>query len=95
METEKKDKRTRHGSEHIAVLFEENADGTCRCSKRDEHHGEAGDEGERGAQQTGTRNFALAELLHADAGEHGDVAGNERQNTGRKKRNQPGEKSSC
>ena len=95
MQTEKKDKRTGDGRECIAILFEENADGAGGCPKRDEHDGKAGDEGERGAQQAGTRDFALAELLHADAREHGDVARNKRQNAGGKKRNQPGEKSSC
>src|SRR5256885_12060831 len=30
------------------------------------------------------------ELLHADPGEHGDVPGNKRQNTGREKRDKPG-----
>ena len=37
--------------------------------------------------------LALAELFHADSGKHGDVAGNERKNAGREKRDQPGEKS--
>jgi len=70
MQTEKKDERTGDGRECIAILFEENADGAGGCSKRDEDDGKTGDEGERGAQQAGARDFALAELLHADAGEH-------------------------
>src|SRR6202158_5265633 len=93
VETEKKDERTGDGREGIAVLFEENTDGAGGCSKRDEDDGKAGDEGERGAQQAGARNFALAELLHANARKHGDVARNKRQNTGRKKCDPPGEKS--
>ena len=46
METKKKDEGTGDGSECIAILFEENADGTGGCSKRYEHNGKAGDEGE-------------------------------------------------
>ncbi len=85
MQTEKKDECTGDGRQSIAILFEENADGTGGCSKRNEDDGKAGDEGKRGPQQAGARDFALPELFHADAGEHGDVARNKRQNTGRKK----------
>jgi hypothetical protein len=95
MKTEKKDESTCDGRERIAILLEEDTDDAGGCSKRDKDEGKPGDKGERGAQQAGTRDFAFAELLHADAGEHGDIAGNERQNARRKKRNQSGEKSSC
>src|SRR5882724_3422878 len=95
MKTEKKDEGTGDWGECVAILFKENADGAGGCSKRDEHNGKARDESERGAQQAGARDFAFAELLHADAGEHGDIAGYQRQNARREKGNQPGEKSSC
>src|SRR5882672_2643794 len=95
MKTEKKDERTGDRSERIAILLQEDADGAGGRSKRDKDDGKAGDKGERGAQQAGARDFALAELLHANAGEHGDIAGYQRQNARREKGNQPGEKSSC
>ena len=95
METKKKDERSGDGRERIAILFEENTYDAGGCSERDKDNGKAGDKGERGAQQAGARDFTLAELLHADTGEHGDVARNERQNARGQKRNQSGEKSSC
>ncbi len=95
MKTEKKDERTGDRRERIAILLQEDADGAGGRSKRDEDNGKAGDKGERGAQQAGARDFALAELLHANAGEHGDIAWNKRQDARRKKRDEPGEKRSC
>src|ERR1700730_1581162 len=58
-----------------------------------EHNREAGHTSERRCEQAGAREFALAELLPADAGEHGNVTWEERKYTGRKKRNQACEKS--
>jgi hypothetical protein len=68
------------GREKRAILQEEVADSTGGSAEGDENDGEASDESECGRKEPGARNFAFAELLHADAGEHGDVAGHERQN---------------
>src|SRR6266403_636096 len=80
--------------EEGTVLAQEGPDGAGGRAERYKDNGKAGNERESGSEQTGAGNLALAELLHANAGQHGDVAGNERQHTGRKKRNEPGEKSS-
>jgi len=95
VKAEEKDQGSRDRREKRAVLAKEGANCAGRGAERNKNDGKAGNECERRSKQAGARNLALAELLHADAGEHGDVAGNERQNTGRKKRNEPGEKSSC
>ena len=95
MKAEEQDQGAGDGSEKRAVLAEEGTDGAGGGAKTDEDDGEAGDESESGREKAGSGDIALAELLHADAGKHGNVAGNERQHAGREKRDQPGEKSSC
>ncbi len=76
-------------------MAQEGADGAGRGAERNKYDGKTGDEGEGGSEQAGAGNLTLAKLLHANAGEHGNVAGNKRQNARRKKRNEPGEKSCC
>jgi hypothetical protein len=94
VEAEEENQGSGDGSEESAVLEKEGTDSAGRGAKRYEHDGKTGNEGERGREKAGTWHVALAELLHADAGEHGDVAGHERQDTRRKEGNQPGEKGS-
>src|SRR5438552_12685222 len=95
VESEEKNESPGHRGEKRAVPKKERADGAGGCAKRNKNNREAGDKRESRSKQAGAGNLALAELLHADPGEHGDVPGNKRQNTGREKRDKPGEKSSC
>src|SRR6267143_291315 len=82
-------------SEKNAILAEEGTDGAGRGSEGNEHHRKAGDKSEGGREKAGGWHVALAELLHADAGEHGDVAGHQRQNARREEGNQPREDGPC
>jgi hypothetical protein len=68
-------------------LLQEAAHRACRSSKTDEHHGKADNEGQRGFEQAPFRLLTLAKLLDADPGKHRDVAGDQRKNARRKKRN--------
>jgi len=95
VKAKEKDQCAGDGGEEGAVLAKEGTDGASGGAEGDEDDGEAGNESERRKEETGAREFAFAELLHADAGKHGDIARNERQNAGRKKRNEPREKSCC
>jgi len=85
----------RDGSERVAVLLEKFAHRAGGSSQRDEHDGKAKHEGQRRSEQAGAAGIFFAKLLDADAGEHGDVARDERKHAGREKRDQPGEKGGC
>src|SRR4029077_8176963 len=95
VQTEKQDKGSRNGRHSRPILLKKCPDSTCCGAERNEHDGETDDKGERGSEQTSPRLLTLAQLLHADAGEHRDVSGNEREYAGRQKRNQPGDKRGC
>ena len=56
------------------MLLEECADGARRSTEGDEDNGKTDDEGKRLGKQAAARWLTLAQLLHADTGEHGDVA---------------------
>ena len=77
MKSEENNERTGDGRKQRAILAQESADGAGGCAEADEHHGKSEDEGEGGREEAGFRLLTLAELLDTDAGEHGDVAGNE------------------
>src|SRR6202000_362539 len=94
MQTEQKNERARDRSQRRAVLAEESADGAGRGAKCDEDRGKSDDKGERRGEQSRARRLTLAQLLHADARQHRDVSGHQRQNARRQERNQPREKSS-
>src|SRR6266576_2584976 len=64
-----------NGSQEIAVLFQERADSARRSAECYEYHGKSRNKGHRRGKESRTWNLALAQLLHADAGEHRDVAG--------------------
>src|SRR5258708_37534688 len=91
MQPEKKDECAGDRGEERAVLAQERADGAGGSSKRDEDKREARDKRQGGSKKASAGRLSLAQLLHADAGEHGDVTGYERENAGRKKGNQTGE----
>ena len=90
MQAEQNDERAGDGSELGAMLAQEGADGAGGSSEGDKDYGEADDEGECGGEEASARLLAGAELFHADAGQHRDVARDERKDAGRKKRNEPG-----
>src|SRR5258708_5756061 len=95
VKAKEKDQGACDGRKKGAVLSQKRADGAGGGSERNKDDGKAGDKGEGRREQAGGWDITLAELFHADAGEHGDVAGNERQNAGREKRNEPGQKGPC
>jgi hypothetical protein len=95
MKAEEKDECSGDGSEKGAVLAKKGTDGAGRCAERNEDNGKTGDKSESRSKEARARQLPSAELFHADAREHGNVAGNQRQNARREKRNQPGEKSPC
>src|SRR6266576_394059 len=64
-----------NGSQEIAVLFQERADSARGSAECYEYHGKSRNKGHRRGKESRTWNLALAQLLHADAGEHRDVAG--------------------
>ena len=90
VKSEKKDEGTGDGREERAILAKKRADRAGGSSKGNKDDRESANESEGGSEETGARHFAFAELLHADAGEHGNVAGHERQNAGGKERDESG-----
>ena len=94
MEAEKDDQGTGYGREESTILAKETANGTGGCTEADKNGGETQNEGKSGSKKPRFRLLALAELLHTDAGEHGDVAGNKWQNARRKERDEPSEENS-
>ena len=78
VESEEKDESPGHRGEKRPVPEKERADGAGGCAKGNKDNREAGDKRESRSEQARAGSLALAELLHADAGEHGDVAGNKR-----------------
>src|SRR5580704_14143359 len=80
--------------EEAAVSHQKLPNRAGRSAEGDEHDGKADYEGQRGSEQAATGRFSLAQLLHSDAGEHGDIAGHQRQDTRGKKRNQSRQKRS-
>ncbi len=75
-------------------MAEKGSDGAGRGAERNEDDGEAGDECERGGEESGAGWLALTQLFHADAREHRDVAGDQGQNAGREEGDQAGEEGS-
>src|SRR5580692_1157276 len=63
--------------------------------KGNEHHRKAKHECQRRSEKPGPWLLPLAQLLHADAGKHRDVARNQWKNARREKRNQSCEKGRC
>src|SRR5215469_10246431 len=94
MQAKEKDQRARNRRKQRAVLEEEGANGAGGGAKGNEYHGETRHKRHRGGKQPGARNLTLTQLLDADAGKHGDIAGHQRKHTRGKKRNQPGQKRS-
>jgi hypothetical protein len=76
------------------MFFKKFTDGACGGSQGDENDGEAADECESGGQELRTGGFAVAKLVHADAGEHGDVTGDEGKHARGEKGDEPSEKGS-
>ena len=66
------------GREQSAILAEKSADGAGGRAKADEDDGKSHYKRKSGGKQAGLRLLALAKLLDADAGEHRDVARDER-----------------
>ena len=92
MEAEEQDQRPGDGRKQILVLLQETAHGAGGCPEADKNDREADNEGKCGSEDSAFGLLALAELLDADPGKHGDVAGNEREDAGREKREQPCDK---
>ena len=80
VQTEQKNQCAGDGRKRGAVLAEKSADSAGGRAERDEDRGKSENESERRREQSGARRLALAQLFHADAGEHGNVSGHERQN---------------
>jgi len=95
MQAEEKDQGAGDGSEERAVLEKKVADRAGGSAEGNKDDGETENKGERGSEEASARRLALAQLLHADAGEHGDVTGNKRKHAGREKRNQAGDEGCC
>src|SRR5690242_2877862 len=72
-------------SKQAAIAHKKLSDGAGRSAEGDEHDGKADHESERRGEQAAPRSFTLAQLLYANAREHGNVTRHQRQNTGRKK----------
>src|ERR1700722_2482210 len=94
MQAKHQDQRSSHGREGGPVAQQERADGAGGGSESDEDHRKADDEGQRGPDQAAAGGLAFFELFDADAGQHGNIAGNQREYAGREKRDQPRNKSS-
>ena len=83
-----------HDGERVFVLCGDLADLGRDCAQGDKHYAEAEDEANgirhHAAHQPPLRGL---QLIHSRAGDQGNVARDQRQDAGREKRNQPGEKS--
>src|SRR5260370_42283054 len=86
VKAKEKDQGACDGRKKRAVLSQKRPDGTGRGAERNKNDGKAGDKGDGGREKAGGWDITFAELLHADAGEHGNVAGNKWQYAGREKR---------
>src|SRR5690348_5111019 len=91
MQAEKNDERAGDGSEFGAMLAQESAHGAGGRSERDENDGKANHEGKGGGKEAAAGLLALAKLFQADAGKHGDITGDERENARGQKGDQAGE----
>src|SRR5579864_1864267 len=94
VQAEEKDERAGDGSKQRAILAQESAYGAGGGAEGNEYDGKSHDKGQRGSEKPRARRLPLAQLFHADAREHGDVSGNQREHARRKKGNEAGEKSS-
>src|SRR5579863_1949586 len=92
VQAKKKNERAGDGRERCTVLAKKSADRTRRGAERDEDRRKSENESERRSEQSRARGLPLAQLLHANAREHRDVSGHERQDARRQKGNQPREK---
>jgi len=93
MKAEENNQRAGDGREERAILSKESADSASGSAERNKDERKTRDEGKRGSKKAAARWLALAQLLHADAGEHGNVAGDQRKNARREERNESGEES--
>src|ERR1700687_3150707 len=91
VQAEENNQRAGDGGQQGTILAKKRSDGAGRGAKGNEDDGEAGNESERGSEESGAGLLALAKLLHADAGKHGGIARNERKNAGREERDQAGQ----
>src|SRR3974390_2122 len=80
-ETEENDKRAGDRGKQGTILSQEPADRAGRSAETNKDNGETKYEREGRGEQARFRLFTLAKLLNTDAGEHGNVAGNERKHT--------------
>ena len=92
MQAEQNNQRAGDRRERRAVFAQERTDGAGRCAKRNENRGKSNDKRKRRRKKSAARLLPLPQLLHADAGQHRDIAGHERQHARRKKRNQSSKK---
>src|SRR5438128_6214510 len=88
MQTKQKDERAGNRRKCRAVLPQKRTDSAGRSPKGNKNGGKSKHERKCRSKKSAARLLSLAELLHADAGKHGDVSGHERQYARRKKRNQ-------
>jgi len=86
MQAKKNNERASNGGQQDAILAKKSADCAGGCAKRNKDRGKSGDERQRRGEESRFRGVAFAQLLHADAREHGDIAGNEREHAGGQKR---------
>ena len=86
VQAEEDDQRAGDGRERGAIAQEEGADGAGGCAEGNEDDGKSGDECEGRGEQAGAGRFAFFQLLDADAGEHGNVAGHQRKDAWGEKR---------
>src|SRR5438067_2103370 len=95
MQAEQNNQRAGDRRERCAVFTQERTDGAGRRAEGNEHGGKSEDERKGRRKKSAARLLALPELLHADAGQHRDIAGHKRQHARRKKRNQSRKKGGC
>ena len=91
MKAEEKNHSAGKRGEEALVADQEFADGAGGSSEGDEDHGETQDKSERRAEQAAARLLALTKLVHANAAQHGDVSGDERQDTRGEKGDESGD----
>src|SRR6516164_7221071 len=93
MQAEQDNQGPCNGCQRVAVLLQERANGAGGSSEGDKHCGESAYERQCRRKKAAPRLLSLAQLFDANPAEHGNVAGHQRQDAGREKRDQAGKES--
>ena len=86
VQSEKNDQRAGDRCQQASIADEKSSDGAGGGAERNKDDRKSEDKRERRCEQSAARRVAFLQLLDADAGQHGDITGHQRQHAWREKR---------